>query len=55
MAEIKRSTSYTGNNRSRGVSRADTTPGRRSRMYRGLNADGLCWHHLVWGECQQMR
>ena len=49
VAEIKRSTSYTGNNRSRGVSRADTMPGRRSRMYRGLNAEGLCWYHLVWG------
>ena len=49
VAEIKRSTSYTGNNRSRGVSRADTMSGRRSRMYRGLNAEGLCWYHLVWG------
>ena len=57
VAEIKRSTSYTGNNRSQGVSRADTMSGRRSRMYRGLNAEGLCWYHLVWGggECQQMR
>ena len=44
MAELKRSTSYSGNHRSRGVSRADTTSGRRSRMYRGL-----CWYHLVWG------
>ena len=49
VAELKRSTSYSGNHRSRGVSRADTTSGRRSRMYRGLNAEGLCWYHLVWG------
>ena len=49
VAELKRSTSYSGNHRSRGVSRADTTPGRRSRMYRGLNAEGLCWYHLAWG------
>ena len=28
VAELKRSTSYSGNHRSRGVSRADTTPGR---------------------------
>ena len=49
VAEIKRSTSHTGNNRSRGVSRADTMSGRRSRMYRGLNAEGLCWFHLIWG------
>ena len=49
VAELKRSTSYSGNHRSRDVSRADTTSGRRSRMYRGLNAEGLCWYHLVWG------
>ena len=22
---------------------------RRSRMFRGINADGLCWYHQVWG------
>ena len=49
VAELTRSTSYSGNHRSRGVSRADTPSGRRSRMYRGLNAKGLCWYHLVWG------
>ena len=49
VAELKRSTSYSGNHRSRGDSRADTTSDRRSRMYRGLNAAGLCWYHLVWG------
>ena len=49
VAEIKRSTSYAGNNRSRGVSSADTMSGRPSRMYRGLNAEGLCWYRLVWG------
>ena len=56
VVELKRSTSYSGNHRSRGVSCADTTSGIRSRKDRGLNA-GLCWYHLVWGggECQQMR
>ena len=49
VAEQKRSTSYSGNHRSRGVSRADTASGRRSRMYRGLSAEGLYWYHLVWG------
>ena len=47
VAELKRSTSYSGNHRSRCVSRADTTSGRRSKMYRGPNAEGLCWYHLV--------
>ena len=31
---------------SRGISR--DIP-RRSRMFRGINADGLCWYHQVWG------
>ena len=22
---------------------------RRLRMFRGINADGLCWYHQVWG------
>ena len=34
------------NRSSRGVSR--DIP-RRSRMFRGINADGLCWYHQVWG------
>ena len=42
VAELKRSVSYTGNRRSRGGPR-------RARMYRGINAEGLCWYHWVWG------
>ena len=49
VAELKRSTPYAGNRRARGGSRSETVASRRSRMYRGLNADGLCWYHLVWG------
>ena len=32
------------NRSSRAVSRDS-----RSRMFRGINADGLCWYHQVWG------
>ena len=42
VSELNRSVSCTGNHRSRGGPR-------RARMYRGLNAEGLCWYHLVWG------
>ena len=34
------------NRSSRAVSRDSP---RRSRMFRGINADGLCWYHQVWG------
>ena len=47
--ELKRSTSYSGNHSSRGVSRADTASGRCTMMYRGLSAEGLCWYNFVWG------
>ena len=34
------------NRSSRAVSRDSP---RRLRMFRGINADGLCWYHQVWG------
>lgn len=48
VAELKRSSAFaqSGNRRSRAGSR--DAP-RRVRMYRGINADGLCWYHKVWG------
>ena len=34
------------NRSSRAVSRDISS---RSRMFRGINVDGLCWYHQVWG------
>ena len=47
VAELRRASSY--GRRARGGSRAGALQGRRPRMYRGLNSDGICWYHLAWG------